>query len=146
MRYAIDIHGTLAIRSNGRLVTSEIFQLLAGLMRAWVLKGDEVYVCSGPTRSVIEAELKELGLESGIHFTHIESVVDFLHNSGVEMYQNPPDSGRWWCSNEDWNRVKGQIAELRGIDIVVDDTLAYAKAMPSNTQFCLVTPDAKPFS
>lgn len=137
-RYAVDVHGTLAGRGPDGVVPSPLFPLLRGLMQAWVQQGEDVYVLSGPTEPVIRAELTRLGLEEGVHFHGVLSVVDSLKSRGVPMWEKPEGSGRWWASEEEWDAAKGWIAARHCIDVVVDDTAAYGPAMPAGASFVLV--------
>ena len=140
-RYGIDIHGTLADKQpNGKQEPSTLFPLLEPLMRAWVKKGQRVFIVSGPPEEVIKAELKDLGLEFDVHYHEIISVVDELKERGVPMTETPPGSGHWWTDTaEEWNEAKGRICKDYGIDILIDDQLEYADAMPKGTEFVHVT-------
>jgi len=135
-RYGIDIHGTLAERQpDGTQEPSTLFPLLKPLMRAWVKKGQRVFIVSGPPEFVIKAELEALGLEFDVHYHEIISVVDELKERGVPMTETPPGSGHWWCDEGYWNAAKGRICKDYGIDILIDDQLEYAESMPKDTQF-----------
>ena len=142
-RYGIDIHGTLAERQpDGTQGPSTLFPLLKPLMKAWVRKSQHVFIVSGPPKDVIEAELKALGLERFHHYHAIISVVDELKEQGVPLTERPPGSGHWWTeTDKEWNDAKGKICKDYGIDILVDDQLEYADAMPEWTQFVHVTAD-----
>ena len=139
IRYAIDVHGTLADRTPDGVQPSNLFPLLTGLMRAWVKHGEEVYILSGPTASTILEEISSLGLAQGTHYTGVLSMVDHIKATGVEMWEKPEGSGNWWTTREVWHSVKGQIARDYEIDVVVDDTADYAPAMPEGTTFVLVS-------
>lgn len=141
IRYAIDVHGTLADRTpDGGVAPSHLFPLLTGLMRAWVKHGEEVFILSGPPSDVILNEITSLGLVHGVHYTGVLSMVDHIKATGVEMWEEPVGSGNWWTSREVWHSVKGEIAKGYQIDVVVDDTEAYRPAMPATTSFVLVNP------
>jgi len=142
LTYGIDIHGTLAARQpDGRQEPSTLFPLLKPLMKAWVEQGEFVYIISGPTRDVIKAELEDLGLERGVHFNEVISVVDYLRFvAEVPMEERTP--GHWWTlpgQEQLWDDAKGKLAQLHNIDIVVDDQIEYAPGMPGYTSFVHVT-------
>jgi len=142
MRYGIDIHGTLACRREDKSIgPSTLFPLLKPLMAALVTKGERIAIVSGPTISIIEKEVSELGLEKGVHYHRLLSVVDYLKESGVEMWEDPPGSGHWWSDPEVWNNAKGRMAEHYAIDIIIDDQAEYSPAMPDTTEFVLVAAD-----
>jgi hypothetical protein len=134
--YGIDLHGTLGCREGKGLRPSNLFPLLSGLMRFWVSTGETVYIVSGPPRDEVAEEMKDLGMEQGVHFTEILSLVDFLREMGADLWQD--ERGRWWCEHDLWNTLKGKLAAKYKIDVVVDNQEEYQDAMPSTTQFILV--------
>lgn len=137
--YAVDVHGTLAGRGpDGSVVPSPVFTLLRGLMQAWMQQGEKVYILSGPSTAIIRRELDRLGLGAGVHFDGVLSVVDFLKDEGVEMWEDPVGSGRWWAEDGEWNSAKSRIVARYGITVVVDDTAAYGETMPARTSFVLL--------
>lgn len=139
--YAIDVHGTLARRApGGGVVPSPLFELLTGLMAAWVKQGDQVYVLSGPTKEIIQRELDSLSLREGVHYHEVLSVVEFLRDTGVPVWENPVGSGHWWAPEENWDSAKGNIVAKYSINIIVDDTHSYKDAMPPGVSFVLVGP------
>ena len=137
LTYGIDVHGTLANRTpEGGLKPTDRFALLEPLMRAWMKKGETVYIVSGPPTEEIEAEVTSLGLQEGVHYTECLSVVDFLQTrESVPMWQ---DDRGWWSDHVDWNKAKAKIAFQYGIDIIIDDMADYREAMPEATDFILV--------
>lgn len=138
--YGIDIHGTLACRRPNKTVgPSTLFPLLAPLMRAWVKKGETVYILSGPPIEVIQAEVLSLGLIKGEHYHSALSVVDFLKEHGTPMWEDPVGSNHWWADKTDWNATKGRMAVEYGIDVIIDDEPDYSGAMPESTEFVLVS-------
>ena len=139
MRYAIDVHGTLADRQpDGSVLPSNLFPLLSGLMLAWVQRGDKVFILSGPTARTILHEVTLLGLSRGVHYTDVVSMVDFIRDSDEPMWEDPEGSGNWWCAPEVWQATKGRIAMDWKLDVVVDDTAENQAAMPASTTFVLV--------
>ena len=140
LTYGIDIHGTLANRDvDGIQKPSTLFPLLKPLMEAWINHGERVIIVSGPPEEGIRKELEALGLFEYIHFDVVLSVVDYLKAKGVPMTEDPPGSNHWWCDGDMWSDAKGAMASEYGIDIVVDDQLEYADAMPVDTDFVHVT-------
>ena len=138
LRYAIDVHGTLADRVPGGVTPSHLFPLLTGLMQAWVKQGDTVFILSGPPTAVIQQEIDSLGLRKDVHYTGVLSMVDYLRTRGEAMWEDPVGSDQWWATKEVWDAAKGWIARQYWIDVVVDDTAAYRAAMPAATSFVLV--------
>lgn len=141
LRYGIDIHGTLAIRKpDGTLGRSTLFPLLEPLMRAWMTKGEMVFIISGPPQEQIEAELYDLGLYRDVHYFEALSMVDNVKRlyPKVKFWEHPDKPNHFWTDAETWNQIKGRLAQENGIDIVIDDQSEYEPAMPRFTEFVLV--------
>jgi hypothetical protein len=126
MKIGIDLHGV--IDSD-----PDLFKSLFTLMS---LQNREVYIVSGPPRADIIAELDKLGFEEKSHYTDVYSVVDFLKESGVKMWQDK--NRRWWCNDKDWCESKAKICDKLSLEYMLDDKEMYRKAFDDiETKFVL---------
>jgi hypothetical protein len=140
LTYGIDVHGTLAAKDvDGSQLQSSLFPLLRPLMAAWCSQGERVFIVSGPPADVIAREVRDLGLKQGIHYHAIISVVDFLRDRDVEMYEKPPGSNHWWCNEGMWWGAKAWISRIYKIDVLIDDLEQYERDLPEGASFVHVT-------
>ena len=95
----------------------------------------EVWIVSGPPRLEVMEELGLLGYRRGVHYKEIASVVDFLKNEEVHMWQD--DKKTWWASSEDWWGAKAKICEKYNINVMVDDQERYGPYFTGATRFLL---------
>jgi len=127
MKLGIDLHGV--IDSN-----PDLFKNLLTLMS---LQNKEVYVVSGPPKVDIIIELNNLGFERELHYKDVYSIVDFLKESGVEMWLK---NYRWWCNKKDWQESKAKICNSLSLEYMIDDKEMYRKAFDNiKTKFVLYT-------
>lgn len=125
MRIAIDIHGTID-------EYPDIFKnIIGGLKNA----GVEVWIISGPPKVEIIEELQKLGLFWEIELKNVISVVDWLKERGVKMWQDEKDT--WWCEDDEWWSSKAKICEENNIKIMIDDSPRY-KPFFDNVAFTFV--------
>ncbi|KKL81134.1 hypothetical protein LCGC14_1997800 [marine sediment metagenome] len=87
-------------------------------------KAFTIYIISGPSKEDIKKELEKYKLYQGLHFDEIISVVDYLKETGAEMWQD--DRGRWWTHDKEWWEVKAKICEKYGVDLMIDDKKEWA--------------------
>ena len=106
MNFAFDLHG---------LLDKEKYRREAFLAMAYVLKESRhnTYLVSGPEKTAILQELELLDINPDIYFTEVVSVVDYLKEVGVHMWEDSP--GHWYCEQEEWEASKGQICEEYGM-------------------------------
>lgn len=121
---AFDVHGTLDYDSDG---------LLMRILDSCLLKGDTVFIISGPPGDQVEREISALGMDPAN--VTIVSVVDWLKDSGAKMWKDDKDT--WWCSDGEWWSSKGKICAEYEIDMLFDDKIQYRKHMPETTKFVL---------
>ena len=121
MRIAFDVHGTLDDDPDG---------LLMYILNRYI-KNHEVFIISGPPSEQIIREILALGIN--LNFVTVISVVDWLKNNGVHMWQDI--EGTWWCDDAIWWQSKGKICKEYEIDIMFDDCYGYHVAMPETTEF-----------
>jgi predicted peroxiredoxin len=114
MKIGIDLHGV--IDSNPKLFKMVLF----GLSMSGKVK---IYIVSGPPKADIISELENLGIEQDLHYDEVYSVVDFLKESGVKMWQD--ERSRWWTNEEDWCASKSKICDKLHLDIMLDDKEMY---------------------
>lgn len=125
MRIAFDVHGTLD--NDPYLVAKEI---LSSMQRI----GHEIFIISGPPVDQIKKEIELLGISP--HNVKIISVVDWLQEKGVKMWQDI--NGNWWSVVEsEWWNSKGTICKENYINIIFDDNIKYLQAMPETTKFII---------
>ncbi len=92
------------------------------------LKQDNfIFVISGPPLLQVLEELNSTGYNQVQHFDFVISVVDWLKENDVIMYQHANDS--WYCDDEIWWSSKAKICKEHSIDILYDDKLEYNKTM-----------------
>jgi hypothetical protein len=114
MKLGIDLHGV--IDSNPELFKRALSTI--------ALTGEvEIFIVSGPPKSEIITELDKLGFEEGLHYDEVYSVVDFLKESGVEMWQD--GNGRWWTNDKDWCASKARICDKLHLYAMIDDKEMY---------------------
>lgn len=126
MKIGIDLHGVI---DNDPMLFKKLLTILC-------LQDREVYIVSGPPKEEILAELNALGFEEELHYKEIHSIVDFLKESGVEMWQD--ERGRWWSNNEDWLSSKAKICDGLSLEYMLDDKEMYRPAFDNiKTKFIL---------
>ena len=123
-RVAFDVHGTLDHDEDN---------LLRSILDGCLLKGDEVFIISGPPTDQVTKEIVNLGINPSV--VTIISVVDWLKDKGVKMWMDGKKT--WWCEEDDWWASKGAICEEYKINMLFDDKVAYLKHMPETTKFVL---------
>lgn len=124
MKIAFDVHGVIANRRD-------LFRPFLKMLKA---NGIEVVIISGPTKSKVKKELDELGY-TNTHYDKILSVVDYLKDKGVKMWQDYKHD--WWADGEDWWGAKGEVCKIHKIDVLFDDSIQYKAGMPDETLFIL---------
>ena len=123
MKIGFDLHGVL----------TEAPEILKPILMALRLRGDEIYVLSGPPRIVIEAELKKLRYFEGVHYDHLFSMIDYAREKGHEIWEKP--KGHYWCDDKIWWTLKGKCCHENEIEILFDDRPEYRAHLPINTTF-----------
>ena len=123
MRIGIDLHGVIDSDPD----------LFKGIMS---LKSRDVYIVSGPPKIEIVAELEALGIEKELHYKEVYSIVDFLKEQGVEMWQDK--NRRWWSNDKDWLESKAKICDKLSLSYMLDDKEMYKAAFDNiKTEFVL---------
>jgi hypothetical protein len=142
MRIGFDLHGVLDADPIA-------WTLHANLMKE---SGHEIYIISGPPLDQIAEELEQLDVAlrtRDIHqislpkFDGIFSIVNWLRENEIKIWEKVPGSDHWWANDEDWNSTKGKIAAQIGLDILYDDTFTYSEHMPEHTKFVLIKREKK---
>lgn len=126
MKVGIDLHGV--IDDN-----PEFFDIILSRMS---LNDAEVHIVSGPPKADIIAELVKLGFKKGVHYKDAHSVVDFLKESGIKMWQD--NRGRWWTNDDDWWDSKAKMCDKLSLKWMLDDKERYKPAFKNiKTEFVL---------
>lgn len=104
------------------------------LSRILVDSGSEFHIMTGsPITPKLIQELKDYGMT----WTHLFSIADYYKNKpDVEMWYD--EQNRPWVSDELWNKAKGQYAAKQGLDLVIDDSLEYAKYFTTSFAHCTI--------
>lgn len=123
MKIGIDIHG----------VINENPAFFNKFMQSILDAGGEVHILSGPPSEQIWQELKEMGFNSHAG-VRVFSIVDFHKAAGTAMKQD--SDGQWWTVKKEddewvpdqyvWDKTKGDYCLKHGIDLMIDDSDAYA--------------------
>ncbi len=139
IRIAFDVHGTLDRDADGMLM--DILNAFLEPKKVIGMDGkekgplDEVFIISGPPIEQVKAELISLGINPAMVRVIIISVVDWLKENRVPMWQD--EKGDWWCDDYNWWSSKGKICAEYKIDMIFDDKIQYKKYMPETTKFVL---------
>lgn len=104
------------------------------LSRILVDSGSEFHIMTGsPITPKLIEELKGYSMS----WTHLFSIADYYKNKpDVEMWYD--EQNRPWVSDELWNKAKGQYAAEHGLDLVIDDSLEYAKYFTTSFAHCTI--------
>lgn len=128
-RIGIDLHGVI---DSDIYLFKEILEYIH--LRTFI----KVYVISGPPTEEILAELDKLGLEQGLHYESVSSVVDYLKHKDAKMWLDYKDT--WWADDEDWWSAKAEICEILNVDLMIDDKEGYKDYFKKiKTKFVLYT-------
>lgn len=96
----------------------EFFSLISKLM---VENGHEVHIMTGEhIGGTLHKQLEDCGL----YYTHIFSIADWHKEKGTQMRYD--SEGNPWMDANDWDSSKGNYAEEKGLNLVIDDTVRYS--------------------
>jgi hypothetical protein len=112
MKLGIDIHGVIDERP-------EFFKAMMVAMRK---DGHQIHILSGPPMPEILADLEKLGIQAGVHYTHVFSIVDHHKALGTPMSQ---DARGWHMDRYLWDQTKGDYCLKYHIDMHIDDSDVY---------------------
>jgi len=121
MKIGIDLHG----------VSDAFPTFFAEMSRLFKEAGHEIHLMTG---ELIEEPLHEQLKKCGVHYTHLYSIAQHHRDKGTPMSFD--DKGTPWIDDELWMKAKGDYAREHGLDIVFDDTEAYAKHFTSAFVYC----------
>jgi hypothetical protein len=117
MKIGLDIHGVITKHPK-------FFSELTKLFKE---AGHEVHILTGsslnPDTKYGRIALDELK-KYGIHYTHLYSIIDHQEKIGTEIVYE--DDENPWIDDDLWNCAKGDYCKEHNIDIMFDDTRAYA--------------------
>jgi len=112
-KIGLDIHGILD--------TNPIWKDIGEM---FISKGYEVHVITGSLFPKALKELKKLGMERHIHYSHVFSISDTLIMNGNAISYNEDKSPMF--DNLEWDKAKGIYCAEKGIHMHFDDTPRYA--------------------
>src|SRR5579871_350171 len=125
MKIGLDIHGV--INENPKFFEDFTYALCER-------PDDEVHIISGPPKPQIITELESMNFYEGRNYTHIFSIVDYHKEIGTTMRQD--EKGNWWTVKQEnglwvadayvWDKTKADYCVKHGIDLMIDDSDAYA--------------------
>ena len=124
MKIAFDVHGVLDSLAEYR-----------DLMRSLYQAGHTIYIMSGqPLDNNMRALLKKHDIW---FYHHYRSVETYLLEQGEHEYKDTP-KGKFWPDTI-WDPVKAQMCDEENIDMIFDNSPAYAGTFKNvKTQFNLV--------
>jgi len=121
-KIAIDIHGVIN-------KDPEFFKRLSEIINK--IKGVELHIVTGSELYEVKDKLKDWG----IIYDKFFSIVGYHKSIDTPITYN--SKGQVYLDDYLWDKTKGDYCKAMGIDIIIDDTLRYAKYMPSHTHFHL---------
>ena len=105
------------------------------ILMAFKIRGDVIYILSGPPKTVIKEELDQLGYKEDIHYDYLFSMIDQAIEDGHEVWEKP--EGHYWCDDKIWWTLKGKCCKKYSIGVLIDDSPEYEKHLPEFTKFLL---------
>lgn len=123
-KLSLDLHG----------VINDLPDVFKSITKSLIKDGWEVHILTGSTTKKAESELVELGLELGVHFTHVMGVPDYCLSQGFEVIGKNEKYGNPEFKAEDWFKAKSVYCAEHKIDLHMDDQLDYGKTF-KNTAF-----------
>lgn len=112
------------------------------MLLAFKLRGDVIYILSGPPEVVIREELEQLGYQEGIHYDYLFSMIDQASEDGHEVWEKP--EGQYWCDDDVWWTLKGKCCVEHSIGVLIDDSPEYEEHLPEFTKFLLTEKPEEP--
>jgi len=122
-----DLHGVLTERPD---ISREFLKCLRDV-------GIEVHIMSGSPLEDLRIELDDYGYEEGIHYDALFSVVSYLKDHHIPMWQD--ENGNWWAHDDDWWPSKGKYCVDNSIIALFDDSRRYEPYLPEYTTFHHIT-------
>lgn len=114
-KVAYDLHGV--IDSDPEMYKS--------VMQTLCNTGIQVWVISGPPAKDVILQLKALGLESGVHYNAVASVVDYLLSKCNDYTLD--NKGDYWFEKDIWWGSKAAICRENNIFCLTDDHPEYGE-------------------
>ncbi len=114
-KLGLDIHG-------GVDALPEFFSFLT---ESFIKNGGEVHIITGGRW---DSEFETMLNNFNIKWTHKFSVYDYLKEVGADQsgkIRFPDGTIQRKFNDEDWDKVKGEYCKKNGINLHIDDTLAY---------------------
>ena len=115
LKISLDLHG---VANETPPVCPDFFPTLSKLL---IDNGHEVYIMTGSRDS---QELRDELARHGLAYTHILSITSFLE-SQPDIRMEYDEHGNPFIPDDQWNPVKGRLAEKHGIHLHFDDTDSY---------------------
>ena len=129
-RFGLDFHG----------VIDRCPDFLSEWAKRMVSEGHEVHIVTGARWSGgMEEILKGLNFERGVSFTHFFSITDYHVDKGTDVKFNK--KGFPFMDEDVWNRTKGVMAALWGLDAMWDDSPTYGRYFPSTCRYITFSPE-----
>lgn len=129
-RFGLDFHG----------VIDRCPDMLSVWSKEMVSKGHEVHIVTGSRwTEELKEILKKLNFERGVSFTHFFSITDYHVDKGTDVKFNK--KGFPFMDEDLWNRTKGVMASLWGLDVMWDDSPTYGRYFPFTCQYIRFSPE-----
>lgn len=110
-KVSLDLHGVIDAMPD----------FFAFFTKAIIDSGGELHIVTG---GATEKD-KELLKKYNIQYTHFFSITDYHKEKGTPTTKPHPKYGFMMVSDEIWDKTKGDYCRKEGIDLHIDDTLAY---------------------
>lgn len=119
-KIAFDVHG----------VIDKYPEIIYPMIKLLQKIGNQICIVSGPYIYLIKEDLERIKFfDSGLNinrFIPIYSVVDFLIDSGVKIWED--ENGNTWTDEQNWWNSKAKICKINKIDFIIDDSEKYRSA------------------
>ena len=119
-KIGLDCHG----------VIDSMPEFFSFLTNAVVNAGGEVHIITG---GITRAD-KSILQKYNIKYTHFFSITDYHNDLGTPTSGKHPKYGFPMIDDVEWDKTKGDYCKRMGIDLHIDDTLAYNEFF--STPFC----------
>lgn len=123
MNIGIDVHGCIDLYPK----------IFSNISHGLHLGGHRIFIVTGQESKKVKPVLKKLD----IYYDQILSIVDYHKKLGTTVMWLDDDK-TFWMNELTWKRSKGEFIFQQHIDIHFDDSLEYAKFIPSFCTYILV--------
>lgn len=132
-KVAYDLHG---------VIDSEPESYKSVMKTLYNTPGIQIWVISGSPAKDIIKQLSALGIESGVHYHVVASVVDYLISKGHDYTID--ENGEYWFNSKVWWESKAMICKENNVFCLTDDHAKYGEFFTNDhpTNFILKQEEA----